>query len=55
MKQLMELKRAVEHLERDLAEAQNEADTELRRIKNNDRILNAVPILGRPASTQRRF
>jgi hypothetical protein len=54
-KHLMELRRAVEHLERDLAEAQNEADTELKRIKNNDRILNATPVLGRPASTQRRF
>jgi hypothetical protein len=54
-KQLMELKRAVEHLERDLAEAQNEADEELRRIKNNDRILTAVPVLGKPAATQRRF
>jgi hypothetical protein len=55
IKHLMELRRAVEHLERDLADAQNEADTELKRIKNNDRILNATPVLGRPASTQRRF
>jgi predicted RNase H-like nuclease (RuvC/YqgF family) len=54
-KQLMELKRAVEHLERDLAEAQREADDELKRIKNNERILNAVPVLGKPAATQRRF
>jgi hypothetical protein len=54
-KELMDLKRAVEHLERDLGEAQDEADAELRRIKNNERILNAVPVLGKPASTQRRF
>jgi hypothetical protein len=51
---LSELKRAVEHLERDLAEAQGNTDAELRRIKNNDRLVN-TPVIGRPASTQRRF
>ena len=51
---MSELKRAVEHLERDLVEAQRAAGAERTRIRNNERLVN-TPVQGRPAATPRRY
>lgn len=51
---MSELKRAVDHLERDLLEAQKAAGGEMVRIKNNERLVS-TPVLGKPAASPRRF
>lgn len=51
---LLELKRAVERLERDLEDAQMSANKELTRIRNNERLVN-TPVASRPAASPRRY
>jgi hypothetical protein len=53
-RELGELRRAVEHWERDVAEARKIAGTELARIKNNERI-GHIPVQSRQAASPRRF
>jgi hypothetical protein len=51
---LTNLKKAVEHWERDLAQAEGAAGAEYRRIKTNERMVS-TPIDARQAATFRRF
>lgn len=48
---MMELRKAVENLEKDLMVAQQGAGNEMLRIKDNER-LTALPVAGRPAARQ---
>jgi hypothetical protein len=53
-REMAELRKAVENYERELAEAQKCENTELGRIRNNERV-SALPMLSRAASSQHRF
>jgi hypothetical protein len=53
-RELADPRKAVEHWERDLAEARRLAGTELARIKNNERIAH-IPVQSRQAASPRRF
>ena len=52
---MRELKVAVANLEREVADAQMSAGTELTRIRNNERLMNNTPVTGRPAASPHRF
>ena len=51
---MSELRKAVERLERDLADAQMAANKELIRIRNNEKLVD-IPVASRPASSPRRY
>jgi hypothetical protein len=53
-KRLADLRKAVEHWERDLAEEEGVTVKELRRIKGNERC-NSIPIEARQAASHKRF
>jgi hypothetical protein len=53
-RELSEQSRAIEHRERDLAEAKKGAAVVLRRIGNNERVAH-IPLQSRPVASPRRF